>query len=149
MVDNGDVPFAVLGLDHVNVTAPKELEDDVLDWYRDTLGLSPMVKPEGTREAGGWFRAGNQQVHVSVDEHNPPQSAHFGLIVDDYRLVVERLRAAGCHLEQADEIPGRHRFYTRDPAGNRVEILSFDEQRAVITAEESAGDRRATVLAEE
>ena len=119
--------FEFRGLDHVNVTAPEELIDDVLDWYANCLGLDPMDKPDGTGEAGGWFRVGEQEVHVSVDPHNPLHDAHFALVVDDYRSVVDVLREGKCHIEQATPISGRHRFYTRDPAGNRIEIVSYDD----------------------
>jgi catechol 2,3-dioxygenase-like lactoylglutathione lyase family enzyme len=63
---------------------------------------------------------------VSLDDHNPPKQAHFGLVVDDFHAIVEDLRASGCHIEQASTIPGRHRCYTRDPAGNRIEIMALD-----------------------
>lgn len=126
----------VIGLDHVNVTTPQELEREVVDWYAEVLALPVVAKPEGTRPLGAWFRAGNQEIHVSVDPHNPPKTAHFALAVDELEPVVERLRAAGCHIEQATVIPGRHRCYTRDPAGNRIEIVCFDEQPAVVSYEE-------------
>ena len=42
--------------------------------------------------------------------------------------IVERLRGAGCHIEQAGRIPGRRRFYTRDPAGNRLEIITMEDE---------------------
>ena len=127
----------VLALEHVSVTSPEDLEDDVVAWYQDTLGLEPMDKPEGTRDSGAWFRVGTQQVHVTIDEHNPPKKAHFGLVVDDFGDIVERLRAAGCHIEQAGPIPGRHRFYTRDPAGNRIEVITIDEPAEVVASEAS------------
>ena len=119
--------FTVFGVDHVNVTAPDELIGETVSWYRDCLGLDEIEKPEGTRDAGGWFKAGDQEVHVSLDEHNPPKQAHFGLVVDDFHAVVDGLRDSGCHIEQAAEIAGRHRCYTRDPAGNRIEIMAYDD----------------------
>jgi catechol 2,3-dioxygenase-like lactoylglutathione lyase family enzyme len=117
------------GIDHVHVTAPEELMDDVLDWYENCLGLEAVAKPEGTHGGGGWFRAGEQEVHVASDPHNPPHVAHFGLEIDEIDPIIEVLRSAGCHLEQATDIPGRHRFYTRDPAGNRIEIMARDEEQ--------------------
>ena len=114
--------FKVLRLDHVNVTYPEELEKEVLSWYEESLGLERVDKPEGTRPAGAWFRAGDQEIHLSLDEHNPPKTAHMGLVVDDFDAVISSLREAGCHIEQASAIPGRRRCYTRDPAGNRIEI---------------------------
>jgi catechol 2,3-dioxygenase-like lactoylglutathione lyase family enzyme len=119
--------FTVFGVDHVTVTAPDELMAETISWYRDRLGLDQIEKPEGTRDAGGWFKAGEQEVHVSLDDHNPPKQAHFGLVVDDFDAIVEDLRASGCHIEQASVIPGRHRCYTRDPAGNRIEIMALDD----------------------
>lgn len=122
--------FTVFGVDHVNVTAPDELMSETITWYRDCLGLKEIEKPEGTHDAGGWFEAGDQEVHVSLDVHNPPKQAHFGLVVDDFAAIVEGLRASGCHIEQAAAIPGRRRCYTRDPAGNRIEIVAFDGSEA-------------------
>lgn len=128
--------FAIQGIDHVNVTTPEELEDAVLRFYSECLGLEAIPKPEETREGGGWFRAGSQEVHVSRDPHNPPQSAHFGIVVDDFDAVVEKLREAGIHIEQAPAIPGRHRLYTRDPAGNRIEVTAMVEPPAAVRVEE-------------
>ncbi len=139
----------VLGLEHVSITTPAELESEVIAWYRDCLKLEEMGKPKGTLEQGGWFRAGNQQVHVSIDEHNPPKKAHFGLVVNDFGDIVQRLREGGCHIEQATAIPGRHRFYTRDPAGNRIEIITFDEEATMMAFEAAARDDPARVTAEE
>ena len=53
--------FSVLGLDHVTVTTPEELEAETVAWYEHRLGLERIAKPEGTRSAGAWFRAGALQ----------------------------------------------------------------------------------------
>jgi catechol 2,3-dioxygenase-like lactoylglutathione lyase family enzyme len=129
-----DEDFDVVAVDHVQVTAPDELVDETCDWYRSCLGLEEMDKPEGTRPKGAWFHAGSQEVHVSVDEHNPHKTAHFGLVVTDFDAAIGRLRSSGCHIEQASAIPGRHRCYTRDPAGNRIEIVAFDDGERAASA---------------
>jgi catechol 2,3-dioxygenase-like lactoylglutathione lyase family enzyme len=130
------VSYQILGVDHVNITTPEEMADDMADWYRDCIGLEDIPKPPGTREGGAWFKAGHQEIHISVDEHNPPKTAHYGLVVNNLESVIDKLRDAGCHIEQARAIPGRHRFYTRDPAGNRIEIVCFDEDPAHVLYEE-------------
>lgn len=117
----------MLAVDHVTITAPEELEQETVDWYATCLGLERIQKPEGTRPVGAWFAAGSAQLHVSVDPHNPPKVAHFALRVDDFDGAVAALRSAGCHLEQATIIPGRHRCFTFDPAGNRIEIVAANE----------------------
>jgi catechol 2,3-dioxygenase-like lactoylglutathione lyase family enzyme len=131
--------FKILGLDHVNVTFPEELEAEVLSWYEECLGLERIEKPEGTRPAGAWFRAGDQEIHLSLDEHNPPKTAHMGLVVDDFDGVIASLRKWGCHIEQASTIPGRRRCYTRDPAGNRLEIAYMGESEAIVEDQEVGG----------
>jgi catechol 2,3-dioxygenase-like lactoylglutathione lyase family enzyme len=132
--------FDVVGLDHVNVTTPEELEDQVLDFYATCLGLERIDKPAGTRPAGGWFRAGSTEIHVSIDEHNPQKAPHFGLVVSDFSAALESIRAAGCHVEQARPIPGRERCFTTDPAGNRVELIAYESAATVLYEEGTKGD---------
>jgi catechol 2,3-dioxygenase-like lactoylglutathione lyase family enzyme len=118
--------FSVEALDHVAVSAPHHLERNVLAWYSGTLGLEQLPKPEGTRSAGGWFRVGCSEVHVVIEPRRPERPGHFGLVVDDFQKAVDDLRRAGCEIEDARTIPGRLRCYTRDPAGNTVEIVCYD-----------------------
>ena len=120
--------FTIRGLDHVTITAPEELETEVLEFYGNFLGLKRLDKPEGTGSPGAWFAVGDLQLHVSRDTHNPPPTAHFAVTVSDFDIAVERLRDSGFHIEQAHPVPGRRRLYTRDPAGNRVEIVSYDQR---------------------
>jgi catechol 2,3-dioxygenase-like lactoylglutathione lyase family enzyme len=122
--------FNVSGISHVHITTPEELEDQVVEWYQRVLGLERLEKPVAALPQGTWLRAGGQEIHISKDAHNPPKDAHFGLVVDDFAAVIEVLRGNGCHIEQAATIPGRHRLYTRDPAGNRIELLAFDDEEA-------------------
>ena len=118
--------FNVSGISHVHITSPEELEQSVVEWYERVFGMERLDMPEGTHPQGTWLRAGKQEVHISMDAHNPPKDAHFGLVVDDLPAAIETLRSQGCHIEQAANIPGRQRLYTRDPAGNRIEVLSFE-----------------------
>jgi catechol 2,3-dioxygenase-like lactoylglutathione lyase family enzyme len=119
--------FTVESLDHVTVTAPEELEEEVLGFYENFLGLRRLEKPEGSRTAGGRFALGESELHVSRDSHNPPPVAHIAITVKDFAQVVQHLRASGFHIEQARPIAGRKRCFTRDPAGNRIEIVSYTQ----------------------
>lgn len=118
--------FTVTAFDHVNITTPEELEEEVLEWYAAVMGLRRIEKPPGSRPRGGWFQAGDKELHVSVDPQNPPKSPHFCIVVDDLDATVSSLRSDGCHIEQGAEIAGRRRCYTRDPAGNRIEIAALN-----------------------
>jgi len=116
--------FRLTGIDHVDITAPEDLVDEMTAWYRDRLGLQQL---ESDR-AGGRFLVGDHEIHITPDPHQTSAKAHFCLVVEGFEAIVVALREAGCHIEQARQIPGRRRFYTRDPAGNRIEIASLEGQ---------------------
>ena len=116
--------FKFAGIDHVDVTAPEELQEETIAWYRDCLRLAELP----TDRKGGRFAVGDQELHISIDPHNPPHTAHFCLLVENLKAIIDRLREGGSHIEQARDIPGRRRFYTRDPAGNRIEMASIDDE---------------------
>jgi catechol 2,3-dioxygenase-like lactoylglutathione lyase family enzyme len=120
--------FTIRGLDHVTITAPEELETDVIEFYGTVMGLPRLEQPEGTGSPEAWFALGDVQLHVSRDSHNPPPTAHFAVTVGDFDAAVARLRDSGYHIEQALPVPGTRRLYTRDPAGNRVEIVGYDQR---------------------
>ena len=113
----------VRALDHVQVMMPPGREDDARAFYGDLLGLVEVAKPEPMRPQGGvWFAEG---IHVSGEEgFSAPRRAHPALRVDDLDALAERLAAAGCALDWDVRWPGVRRFYTRDPFGNRLEVLS-------------------------
>lgn len=120
-------PVRVRTVDHVTVAAPSDLEGAVIGWYSDVLGLARLPKPDGTSSTGAWFRAGDVQLHVTIEPAPSERVGHFGVVVDDFDDAVRHLRAAGADIENARTIPDRRRCYTRDPAGNTIEIMHYDE----------------------
>ena len=117
------------GLDHVQVAAPPGCEREARSFYGGLLGLPELPKPENLQGGGGvWFAAGAQELHVGVaDDFTPARKAHPGLRVDsDAALdaLAGALTTAGAAVEWDDRIPGRRRFFTSDPWGNRVELLA-------------------------
>jgi catechol 2,3-dioxygenase-like lactoylglutathione lyase family enzyme len=117
----------VVGLDHVQLAAPAGSEEAARDFFGGLLGLAELAKPSGLAGRGGvWFALGPQKLHVGVtDRFVPAAKAHPALRVAAGRLdvVAARLQAAGSSVEWDEEIEGRRRFFTRDPWGNRVELL--------------------------
>jgi catechol 2,3-dioxygenase-like lactoylglutathione lyase family enzyme len=113
-------------LHHVNVVVPPGATGNVVDFYAATLGLRRVAKPtEGVAQSGAWFDIDDSgsQVHVSEREGERHPQTHFGLVVDDFDDVLSRLRDAGAPWEDQPPIFGGRRGFTRDPEGNRVEIL--------------------------
>jgi catechol 2,3-dioxygenase-like lactoylglutathione lyase family enzyme len=118
-------------LDHVQLAGPPGCEDDARRFYGETLGLQELPKP-GSMQAGGgvWFRLGEHELHIGIeDPFEPARKAHPGLRVDRAELdaLAERLQQAGAPVDWDERHPGRRRFFTADPFGNRIEIQALSE----------------------
>jgi len=96
-------------------------------FYRDVVRLEPIERPSTMGGVGAWFAAGSQQLHVSEEEgFAPARRAHPAFEVGGAELdaLAGRLEDAGAEVRWDDRLPGARRFYTFDPAGNRLEFLS-------------------------
>jgi len=119
----------ISGLDHVQVAAPPGCEAEARAFYGRLLGLQELAKPPALAARGGaWFACGGQQLHVGVaPDFTAATKAHPALVVDSARdldVLAERLTLAGAPVHWDDELSGVARFYTEDPWGNRLELLS-------------------------
>jgi catechol 2,3-dioxygenase-like lactoylglutathione lyase family enzyme len=117
----------IIGLDHVQVAAPTDSENEARRFYGGLLGLPELEKPEALRDRGGvWFTCGAHQLHIGVTEDfSPATKAHPALRVRlaDLDLIAERLTAAGNTVQWDNAILDTRRFYTADPWGNRIELI--------------------------
>ena len=120
--------MAVLGVDHVQVAAPRGCEDEARRFYGELLGLPELPKPHPLHLRGGvWFSVGSQQLHIGVEEtFQPARKAHPAFKLDAPALdqLATRLEAAGAKVTWDHELAGARRFYTEDPWGNRIELLA-------------------------
>jgi catechol 2,3-dioxygenase-like lactoylglutathione lyase family enzyme len=118
----------IVGIDHVQVAAPPGCEEAARRFFGGLLGLEELEKPDALRGRGGvWFALGSQQLHVGVDvAHTPARKAHPAFAVRDVDAVAARLAADGAPVEWDESLPERRRFYTADPWGNRIELVSAD-----------------------
>lgn len=135
---------------HVQLTCAPGTEDVQRAFFAEVLGLTEVAKPASLAARGGcWFRgpgtAGTVEFHLGVvDGAEPQPKAHPGLVWGDIttlRALAERLEDAGHPVTWDGELhgvpmhlngspgaplhePGMHRFYTKDPNGNRLEFLA-------------------------
>jgi hypothetical protein len=91
------------------------------------VGLEEIERPPTMGGRGAWFRAGSQELHIS--EHEPfvaASKAHPAFELDgaDLDALAGRLEAARAEVRWDDRLPGARRFYSFDPAGNRLEFLT-------------------------
>lgn len=134
---------AIVGLDHVQLTAPRGAEERARAFYGDILGLEEIAKPEALAGRGGvWFRCGDRELHIGVeDEFRPQRKAHPAFRVTNLAELRARLELAGAPVKDDVALPGRTRFETRDPFGNRLE---FQE---LLAAGQTAGEGEEIVKA--
>jgi catechol 2,3-dioxygenase-like lactoylglutathione lyase family enzyme len=116
--------MGILGIDHVQIAIPRDSEDEARAFYGDLLGLEELPKPEPLRARGGvWFRAGDQELHLGVEEpFTPSRKAHPGLVVRDLDALRTKFRAEGVAYEDDARIQGIDRLFVDDPLGNRLEL---------------------------
>jgi predicted enzyme related to lactoylglutathione lyase len=116
-----------IALDHAQVLAPPGGIADAERFYGDVVGLESIERPATMGGVGVWFRAGSQELHVS--EHHefvPATKAHpaFAVSAAELDALAARLVEGGARVEWDERMPGARRFYSYDPAGNRVEFLA-------------------------
>jgi catechol 2,3-dioxygenase-like lactoylglutathione lyase family enzyme len=123
----------MIRLHHVQVACPAGGEDVVRRFYGEGLGLTEVAKPADLAGRGGaWFRAYDErgavvaELHVGVeDPFTPARKAHPALEVDDLDSAASSLRRIDAEVDLTEEhtFAGYRRLHTRDPHGNRVEVL--------------------------
>ena len=104
---------------------PPGCEGAVRAFYGVALGLREIPKPAPLAARGGvWYAVGDQELHLGVaEDFLPAKTAHPAFRVPDAAAVAERLREAGFAARWDTSLPGRTRFFTDDPFGNRIEII--------------------------
>jgi predicted enzyme related to lactoylglutathione lyase len=109
------------------VLAPPGGIGEAVRFYADVVGLEEIERPSTMGGVGAWFAAGAQQLHISEEEgFAPARRAHPAFELDGAELdaLAGRLEAVGAEVRWDERLPGARRFYTFDPAGNRLEFLS-------------------------
>ena len=116
--------LGISAIDHVQMTVPRALEAQAVEFYRSVLGLREIPKPEELRGRGGaWFEVGTLQFHIGVDPDPWPKSKrHICFLVSDLAAAKDVVAAKGVQIEEEGVAEGLRRFFVRDPAGNRIEI---------------------------
>jgi len=112
-------------LDHIQLAMPPGGEAQARAFWAGLLGMSEEEKPAPLAGRGGcWFRAGAVILHLGVEKDFAPQrKAHPAFCVRDLDGLAARLAGAGYPVTWDEALPGRRRFYTADPFGNRIELI--------------------------
>ena len=109
----------------MQLAMPGGEEQTARDFFVGVLGMVEMTKPPALAARGGaWFRAGDVELHLGVeDDFHPARKGHPGIVVTDLDAVVGQLAGAGQDVRWDSDFPGFRRVYAHDPFGNRLEFL--------------------------
>ena len=119
-----------MGLQHVAMPYPGGASADAAArrFYGAALGLTELEPPASLVGSVLWFAAGDAEIHVFVEPSgvavNDESRRHPCLRIEALRPF--RLRLTGLGVETIDsdaDIPGRERFFARDPFGNVLEFV--------------------------
>lgn len=116
----------IIGLNHVQITIPKNAEELGKHFYCDLLGLKEIKKPESLKGRGGfWLQVGNIEVHVGTEDgfDRLTTKAHVAYQVEDLSYWRNVLEENSINIAESIPLPGYNRFEFRDPFGNRVEMI--------------------------
>lgn len=115
-----------LTIDHIQLAIPPAGEAAARSFFVDLLGMSEEDKPQELKPRGGcWFRAGKVHIHCGVESPFQPQrKAHPAILVTDLDSLAQTITRANLPIRWDDTVPGRKRFYTDDPFGNRIEFIA-------------------------
>lgn len=122
--------MAIIGLEHLQLSAPRNSLDRVRQFYTDLLGLPETVPPADlTGREGLWYRIGGTPLHVSFEGHGFGHEPRFlALLVDDLDLTFERLRQKIAPIDQTSDDEGNlTRLKFKDPFGNHIELTVVNE----------------------
>ncbi|HYP59760.1 MAG TPA: VOC family protein [Thermomicrobiales bacterium] len=120
-----------MSIDHVQITIPIGQEQIARTFYCGVLGLTEIEKPEALKRRGGlWLEVGGQQLHIGVEGgiDRTSSKAHVAYRVLDLARWRAKLEEAGCFILESVPMPNHDRFETRDPFGNRIELIAKHER---------------------
>ncbi|WP_255295836.1 hypothetical protein, partial [Bacillus cereus] len=92
----------IQGIDHVQVAAPVECEEEARDFYGNKIGMVEIPKPEELKKRGGcWFKCGNQEIHIGVERNfTPAKKAHPAFYVNEINEFKQTLIGVTIHAHQ-------------------------------------------------
>jgi catechol 2,3-dioxygenase-like lactoylglutathione lyase family enzyme len=97
-------------------------------FYTGVLGLQEIKKPSTFGFTVVWFQIGDQHIHlIPADEPDTDSPRHFAMHVEDAKAARIHLKDHGFPVSETTPIPGADRFFTKDPDGNRLELIQFSE----------------------
>jgi hypothetical protein len=119
-------------LQHVSIPRPagEESAEKARRFYSELIGLTIKPVPASITHLDlVWFKIGEEtELHVFAEDVEASTSGrHFCLNVENVEALQKRLSESGYETWFPETIPGRPRFFCRDPFNNIVEFTQIVE----------------------
>lgn len=116
-------------LQHVSIPRPPgpESAEIARKFYGGIVGLTEKPVPTSIAHIDlVWFKiTAETELHVFAEKDGTVQLGHFCLNVSDVAALRQKLTESGHEPWSPEEIPGRPRFFCRDPFNNTVEFTQI------------------------
>ena len=116
-------------IQHVSIPRPPgdKSREAARAFFGALLGLSEKPVPRSVEHLDlVWFQVGELELHCFAEEPlDNPSGRHFCLAVEDVEATRQKLVQAGYAPWNPDAIPGRPRFFCRDPFNNIIEFTTI------------------------
>jgi catechol 2,3-dioxygenase-like lactoylglutathione lyase family enzyme len=116
-------------IQHVSIPRPPgpESRRQANEFFAGLLGMAEKPVPKSIQHLDlVWFQVGELELHCFAEEPMADASGrHFCLAVADVEVVRQKLIGAGYEPWNPEKIPGRPRFFCRDPFGNIIEFTTI------------------------
>ena len=115
-------------LQHVSIPRPAGSDERTRAFYGELLGLEEIPTPTSIQSLEViWFKLiADTELHIfREDPLGDTSIRHFCLVVEDVDAMRRKLSAAGFPSWDDEPIPGRPRFFCRDPNGNIIEFTNI------------------------
>jgi catechol 2,3-dioxygenase-like lactoylglutathione lyase family enzyme len=111
-------------LQHVSIEVrPDQVDDCIAFWA--LLGFEQVTPPGELAERFTWVERAGTQIHLMpFEDPSTTVNGHAAVVVEDYEGTLEALRERGFALRPGSTAWGAPRMFTRDPAGNHIELMS-------------------------
>ncbi len=115
-------------IQHVSIPRPPGSDEKTRAFYGDLLGLEEVPVPKSIQYLDLiWYKLGDLELHLFAEEPlDDSSSRHFCIEVENQAEVRAKLVEAGYNPSDTDPIPGRPRFFCRDPFNNRIEFATIE-----------------------
>jgi catechol 2,3-dioxygenase-like lactoylglutathione lyase family enzyme len=108
---------------HVNLVTPPGTVEEVARFWVEVFGLRPIERQGRSGRPGAWLAGDEVEIHLSEREGAIHPDQHVAVVVGDVPAVRAAALEWGAPWEEATPVDGDHRGFTRDPAGNRIEVM--------------------------